>query len=137
MNISIISAALRDKLSGMKTETITKLFLGIIACALVVLAGESFIKPVFPVQAAARQQWDYKILNHTRQNDQNSGEFVEAFYEDDKEAKFTSMTARAQQLGAEGWELVSAEPRSIGGGSSFFATPGSTSSEIWIFKRPK
>jgi hypothetical protein len=70
------------------------------------------------------QAWEYKVIHRAR-NVQGGG----AAGQWD-----SGVVGQLPELGEEGWELVSVVPRSSVGGST---VAGTTSDEMWIFKRPK
>jgi hypothetical protein len=81
------------------------------------------------------QKWEYKMVYRSREI---SGGEKGYFYAG--EWKVKDIEATINSLGAEGWELVSAWPRSdYGGETSNFGghiIAGMTTSEVWMFKRP-
>ena len=88
------------------------------------------------------QRWEYKTILRSR-----------GWGKDDRDAQWLAGTEwnvnidkSLEELGNDGWELVSVTPRSsyLGGhheGSSFVNYSddyaGFTSNELWVFKRPK
>jgi hypothetical protein len=81
------------------------------------------------------QKWENKIVYRTREiTAQKSGWHYVGNWD------IKDIEARLRSLGAEGWELVSAWPRSDVGstttnwGGSIVA--GMTTAEVWMFKRP-
>lgn len=84
------------------------------------------------------QRWEYKLVVRARE------------FERHDEFKFApgqwtvDIAKTAEELGNEGWELVAVTPRSdLLRASSGIATEvpiemaGFTSTELWVFKRPK
>ena len=110
-----------------------------VALTLLCLSGcASFL----PKPGSASQAWEYKTI--VRSRGFPTGNSVNAavaatdwttWYEDGQPiAAPTDPLAKVNQLGAQGWELISVIPRSSLASSW---TAGATSDETWIFKRPK
>jgi len=92
---------------------------------------------------SARRAWEYKTILRSRgwqaarlaENENFSRPTDWAVFEDGKKLSASvDLLVRLNELGAEGWELVSDTPRSsfVGDGAAGF-----TSEEVWILKRPK
>jgi len=92
--------------------------------------------------STARQAWEYKSIVRTRAFPTgNSVETAVAatewntWYEDGQPiAAPADPLAKVNQLGGDGWELISITPRSS---LASDWTAGTTSDETWLFKRPK
>jgi hypothetical protein len=129
----------------MKNNRTSAAFLGLIVVLLAVLAAQNF-KPLLSVVFAApamRQQWEYKRIS--REFKFNNYEF-DSWSEDGKDLpKPVELNAKLAQLGAQGWELVSVTPysswfRPVSSGNvsgSVVGTSGLTTSDVYVFKRPK
>jgi hypothetical protein len=92
--------------------------------------------------SSGRQVWEYKSIVRTRGFP--TGNSVDAavaatdwtqWYEDGQPiAAPADPLAKVNQLGAQGWELITITPRSSLASNW---TAGTTSDETWLFKRPK
>jgi hypothetical protein len=92
-----------------------------------------------------RQKWEYKFLTGKRDPiiiyDPKFGEeFVRGYdvvlnwFDDGKPLDETQeITGISKELGLQGWELVAICPRSL---PVTKGTTGTTTDEIWVFKRP-
>jgi hypothetical protein len=85
--------------------------------------------------SSARQAWEYKSVSVARGVEINGAWSV--WVEDDKRLPGpVTITAKIQELGDQGWEMVSATPlssHSCGSGDC----AGFTSQVTFLFKRPK
>jgi hypothetical protein len=91
------------------------------------------------------QKWEYKFLTGKRDeiiiNDPGTDEeFVRGYnvwptwYEDGKPLNETlEIIGISKELGLQGWELVAICPRSLPVSTG---TTGTTTEELWVFKRP-
>lgn len=81
------------------------------------------------------QNWEYKAVYRTREITAGEGGYFSV-----GDWNINDMEATLYSLGAEGWELVSAWPRSDCGAETNrdggHIVAGMTTSEVWIFKRP-
>ena len=80
------------------------------------------------------QKWEYKVVVRQREIEREKNSYH------DTGAWDNDIVAILKSLGAEGWELVAAWPRSdLGGQTTNFGGPivgGVTTGEVWAFKRP-
>ncbi len=91
------------------------------------------------------QKWEYKFLKGQRDpiiiNDSRTGEeFIRGYdtmpvwFDDGKPLDQTlDIMGISRELGLEGWELVAICPRSLPVSTG---TTGTTTDELWVFKRP-
>jgi hypothetical protein len=91
------------------------------------------------------QKWEYKFLKGQRDpiiiNDSRTGEeFIRGYdtqlswFDDGKPLDETlEIMGISKGLGLEGWELVAICPRSLPVSTG---TTGTTTDELWVFKRP-
>lgn len=132
----------------MKTDTVTKALLGIIALALAFIAGQDALNHITPVQAASTgTAYEYKFITRDIKADLQNG-YVGGngtWKEDGKIPRDElnndgGLGARIQQLGSEGWELaadVAFSERMNVNAQRNMAANGVSTSEKFIFKRRK
>jgi hypothetical protein len=120
-------------------------YFSVVACVLLCLAGWAAYGQG-QRSGYVRQAWEYKILIWGRhvKYDYTTGGWTRA--SEDGKALSPFDPGRVQtlaELGNQGWELVSAAPRSSQillsepGATIPKIAPGVTTEEVWIFKRPK
>lgn len=73
------------------------------------------------------QKWEYKVIHRLLGWERKGKLTVPTAWDVD-------IMALLPSLGEEGWELVSAWPRSTATGDAW---AGVTTGEMWVFKRPK
>jgi hypothetical protein len=125
---------------AMNSDTYTKASLLIIALLLVPAAIRPILSPEVTAIAqgsnAAKSvsvRWEYKLVNIERQpNAFALGDFNQ-LAEDGQSSK-GDWFSKAQQLGSQGWELVSVTPMANSSGRNF---AGSTTEVMFLFKRPR
>ena len=127
----------------MKTDIFTKTTFGVIALALLVLAAQGWQNRTTTVQAASAG-WEYKFISETYGFDNNRISTVLQWTEDGAALPLVNGKAdlgkKFQELGAQGWELVTDIPHSFRMNMKVqdgWAANGVTSDEMIIFKRPK
>jgi hypothetical protein len=111
----------------MKPDTYTKVMIAVVGAMLIVFALKPLVLPGTIASAQGqkssagigRQAWEYKIIARSRGFKTEAGDgrwqAMEWNYwsEDQKELSLpVNIDAKLSQLGAQGWELVSVEPRS-------------------------
>jgi hypothetical protein len=133
-------------LARMKTDTFTKTTFATVALALVVLAGENINRNLNEVHAATTEAWQYKFIHRQFTPDFESGQVRgDSWVEDGQTSpngKNSSDTlgARIQELGSQGWELVTDTAFSTHANQNPqkpYAWNGVVSDELLIFKRRK
>lgn len=128
----------------MRTDIYTKAVLTGICLALFLIAGMGWIVPEASVHAAptpppvSTQTWEYKIYVRSwawKTNDDGYDFFWDkSTCSEDGNAAHCDVGTALDQIGAQGWELVSVEPRASHAGNAW---AGATTAEAWTFKRPK
>jgi hypothetical protein len=108
----------------MKTDILTKTLLGAIALALAV-------PPLTTVHADSATKWEYTRINIAYRWENGTVNLYALVQRDGKDLPGNPQPGGAlNQMGAEGWELVSDMPISTQAGLS------GTTNEILMFKRP-
>lgn len=136
----------------MKRDTFTKIMLTIIALLLSVIAIRPLINPSDYAFAQSQRapstgsknapeistiSWEFKELSMTRGIAPGLGLRSLGDWnlsEDGTDLKNIDYLTRSQQLGAQGWELVSVTPISSYAGENY---AGATSEVFFLFKRQK
>jgi hypothetical protein len=129
----------------MKVDRFLKFALAVIALSLIVLVGEGWNKSSKPVQAAARQQWEYKTMQVNLNFDRGKLAGLGGLGEDFDHIKGDDVMAELGQLGSQGWEMVGMMPMSTSaefqttnaGGLNGYSFGGATTAYIVAFKRAK
>ena len=136
----------------MRTDKLTTSLLAIIALSLAVLAGENFRSRSTVVHAApvSTQAWEYKSIVRVFECKNGQMQGVTSMSEDQKPLPaVVDIVAKLNELGDQGWELVSVTPyssysqagtstaNSTQGPAAGYSWNGVTSLDRWIFKRPK
>lgn len=96
------------------------------------------------------QNWEYKFLKGERKlltetNQVGRAEIINKIYgkeltwsEDGKPLNnSTDIVVLSNSWGLLGWELVTILPRSLAESAKTSGTSGTTTEELWVFKRPK
>jgi hypothetical protein len=87
-------------------------------------------------------KWDYKFVVRFRDYAAMSGSFADwVFYEDGNKLGKADIAQLTKKWGDEGWELVGISARSslatIGPPGNLTSMGGTTTEELFVFKRPK
>ncbi|MFC5860961.1 DUF4177 domain-containing protein [Acidicapsa dinghuensis] len=151
----------------MQSDRFTKFLLAVIALSLVALVGEGWRRQPVVLAAdgtAAKQVWEYKVIERSFRWKDNYVTGVDKWYEDGRalpapgEDGWGALRTKLAELGAQGWELVSVTPYSDGmrmtlntnksplgltlpvseaSSLSGFSAGGMTTNDQWVFKRIK
>ena len=104
------------------------LYLAIIAFSLLIGWGgwAGYAQRNYP----GRQNWEYRFILR----EGGPGNWVSVREDGKYLDKPVDMISKSQELGVQGWELVTVTPRP---GPSIGGTSGGTVEELWVFKRPR
>lgn len=151
----------------MQNDRLSRILLAVIALSLVALVGEGWRRQPIVLAAdgtAAKQVWEYKVIERSFRVRDNYVAGVDKWYEDGAalptpgDNAWGALRAKLADLGSQGWELVSVMPYSDGmrmtlntnrsplgltlpvseaSSLSGFSAGGMTTNDQWVFRRVK
>jgi hypothetical protein len=132
-----------------ETSIFANALLSVIALCLGVLTAQSIHDHLTVVHAAAPPTWEYTAVIKSYQVKNYGFTGTTTITRDDVPLQGVSILSVLMQLGSQGWDLVAVVPSSDEAGTSWgsfnstlgpyqgSAFNGVTTSETWVFKRPK